>query len=193
LMRSERIASAVGLVARGALHRASIPPFLLPKRGCRMNEKSANGAPARNRTPICRLQGGCIAVMLQGHGAGSVHRTPGRPLTRRPLCRLNQPTKMTMDGRSVAHRRSETEARGPSNSGRSRCQTASMPRGHRGHATRRAGARLEFDCLGSDLADLLVPPAGCGGGDGPAPVSLVLPRALVRAAVTWNPISSRAT
>src|SRR4029077_17061350 len=57
----------------------------------------------------------------------------------------------------------------------------------------RAGARLEFDCLGSDLADHLVPPAGCGGGDGPAPVSLVLPRALVRAAVTWNPISSRAT
>jgi hypothetical protein len=56
------------------------------------------GAPARNRTPLCRLQGGCITAMLRGHqqqmdehsaehpeGGG---RTNARPITGRSRCQI---------------------------------------------------------------------------------------------------------
>ena len=63
-MRSERIASAVGLVAQ-------------------------NGAPAGNRNRLCRLRGGCITSMLQGQKGDRFDGPNIRPLfTTRPLCPL---------------------------------------------------------------------------------------------------------
>ena len=169
------------------------PPFLPPKRVLPNEREGREWCPSEELNPdlpLTRRLHRRNASRARSLFAAS--NTGPAPYERAAL--PTEPTSKTMDGRSVAHRASETEARGPSNSGRSRCQTASMPRGHRSHTTTRAPGHawnsivlvLILRTIWSLLADLR-------RRDGPAPVSLVLPHALVRAVVSCNPISSRTT
>ena len=124
-MRSERIASAVGLVAPGWCSlAASIHPFRLTKAvPCRIDEES--GARWRNRTPVAAVQRASPATDGIGQN-GATRRNQTSVSALRGACSVTELWRRKWTNGTARPLRlpRDAVAQAPSNSGRSRCQTS---------------------------------------------------------------------